>query len=70
MSNGTTTLIDLARIIIPKRHADDRGWFSEISQLRAMDRNESKESARQIAGEPLGNSDSRSSPRNAWADYR
>jgi dTDP-4-dehydrorhamnose 3,5-epimerase len=23
-------LIDLPRIIVPKRHADDRGWFSEI----------------------------------------
>jgi dTDP-4-dehydrorhamnose 3,5-epimerase len=30
MSNGRTTLVDLPRIIIPKRHADDRGWFSEI----------------------------------------
>jgi dTDP-4-dehydrorhamnose 3,5-epimerase len=30
MSNGTTTLVDLPRIIVRKRHADDRGWSSEI----------------------------------------
>jgi dTDP-4-dehydrorhamnose 3,5-epimerase len=30
MNTDTTTLVDLPRIIVPKRHADDRGWFSEI----------------------------------------
>jgi dTDP-4-dehydrorhamnose 3,5-epimerase len=30
MSNDTTALVDLPRIVVPKRHADDRGWFSEI----------------------------------------
>jgi dTDP-4-dehydrorhamnose 3,5-epimerase len=26
----TSTLVDLPQIIVPKRHVDDRGWFSEI----------------------------------------
>jgi dTDP-4-dehydrorhamnose 3,5-epimerase len=30
MSNDTKALVHLPRIIAPKRHADDRGWFSEI----------------------------------------
>jgi dTDP-4-dehydrorhamnose 3,5-epimerase len=30
MSDDTTTSMNLPRIIIPKRHVDDRGWFSEI----------------------------------------
>jgi dTDP-4-dehydrorhamnose 3,5-epimerase len=30
MSTDTATLVDLPRIIVPKRHVDDRGWFSEI----------------------------------------
>jgi dTDP-4-dehydrorhamnose 3,5-epimerase len=30
MSNNTTLSVNLPRIIVPRRHADDRGWFSEI----------------------------------------
>jgi dTDP-4-dehydrorhamnose 3,5-epimerase len=30
MNNRTPPLVDLPRIIVPKRHADGRGWFSEI----------------------------------------
>jgi dTDP-4-dehydrorhamnose 3,5-epimerase len=30
VSNHTTTAVTLPRIIVPKRHVDDRGWFSEI----------------------------------------
>jgi dTDP-4-dehydrorhamnose 3,5-epimerase len=30
MSNDTRTAVNLPRIIVPKRHVDDRGWFSEI----------------------------------------
>jgi dTDP-4-dehydrorhamnose 3,5-epimerase len=29
MSDGTATSVNLPRIIVPKRHVDDRGWFSE-----------------------------------------
>jgi len=29
MTNDTNTAPDLPRLIIPKRHVDDRGWFSE-----------------------------------------
>jgi dTDP-4-dehydrorhamnose 3,5-epimerase len=30
MSDGTTTSVNLPRLIVPKRLVDDRGWFSEI----------------------------------------
>ena len=30
MSNVSTNLVKLPRLIVPKRHVDDRGWFSEI----------------------------------------
>jgi dTDP-4-dehydrorhamnose 3,5-epimerase len=30
MSNGSATPLYLPRIIVPRRHVDDRGWFSEI----------------------------------------
>jgi dTDP-4-dehydrorhamnose 3,5-epimerase len=30
MSNDKTRSVNLPRIIVPKRHVDDRGWFSEI----------------------------------------
>ena len=30
MSNDKTGSVNLPRIIVPKRHVDDRGWFSEI----------------------------------------
>src|SRR5262249_51143828 len=30
MNDDSTTSMNLPRIIIPKRHVDDRGWFSEI----------------------------------------
>lgn len=30
MSSATTTSVNLPQIIVPKRHVDDRGWFSEI----------------------------------------
>jgi dTDP-4-dehydrorhamnose 3,5-epimerase len=30
MSNGSTISVNLPRLIVPKRHVDDRGWFSEI----------------------------------------
>jgi hypothetical protein len=30
MSNNTTLSVNLLRIIVPRQHADDRGWFSEI----------------------------------------
>jgi dTDP-4-dehydrorhamnose 3,5-epimerase len=29
MSTDSTISVDLPRIIVPKRHLDDRGWFSE-----------------------------------------
>src|ERR1700745_1821100 len=35
----TSTLVDLPRIIVPRRHVDDRGWFSEIfHEKRLSDR--------------------------------
>ena len=30
MSNVSTISLNLPRLIVPKRHVDDRGWFSEI----------------------------------------
>jgi len=30
MSNVSTSSLKLPRLIVPKRHFDDRGWFSEI----------------------------------------
>jgi dTDP-4-dehydrorhamnose 3,5-epimerase len=30
MSNVSTISVNLPRLIVPKRHVDDRGWFSEI----------------------------------------
>ena len=30
MSNVSTYSVKLPRLIVPKRHVDDRGWFSEI----------------------------------------
>jgi len=30
MSNASATPLYLPRIIVPRRHVDDRGWFSEI----------------------------------------
>jgi dTDP-4-dehydrorhamnose 3,5-epimerase len=30
MSNVSTMSVNLPRLIVPKRHVDDRGWFSEI----------------------------------------
>jgi dTDP-4-dehydrorhamnose 3,5-epimerase len=30
MSNVSTNSVKLLRLIVPKRHVDDRGWFSEI----------------------------------------
>jgi dTDP-4-dehydrorhamnose 3,5-epimerase len=30
MSNISTISVNLPRLIVPKRHIDDRGWFSEI----------------------------------------
>src|SRR6516164_11838335 len=30
MSNVSTILVNLPRLIVPKQHVDDRGWFSEI----------------------------------------
>ena len=30
MSNVSTNSLKLPRLIVPKRHVDDRGWFSEI----------------------------------------
>ena len=30
MSNISTISVNLPRLIVPKRHVDDRGWFSEI----------------------------------------
>src|SRR5262245_16913886 len=30
MNNDKTRSVNLPRIIVPKRHVDDRGWFSEI----------------------------------------
>jgi dTDP-4-dehydrorhamnose 3,5-epimerase len=38
MSDGgkTTMLVNLPRVIIPKRYVDDRGWFSEIFQEQRL----------------------------------
>src|SRR5215471_3816324 len=39
MRNDSTISADLPRIIVPKRHVDDRGWFSETyheQRLRAL----------------------------------
>jgi dTDP-4-dehydrorhamnose 3,5-epimerase len=30
MGNVSTISVNLPRLIVPKRHVDDRGWFSEI----------------------------------------
>ena len=30
MSNVLTISVNLPRLIVPKRHVDDRGWFSEM----------------------------------------
>jgi dTDP-4-dehydrorhamnose 3,5-epimerase len=30
MSIDTTNSLELPRLIVPKRHADERGWFSEV----------------------------------------
>src|SRR5262245_13575868 len=30
MSNDSTNSVNLPRLIVPKRHVDDRGWLSEI----------------------------------------
>jgi len=38
MSNISTISVNLPRLIVPKRHVDDRGWFSEIfHQARLRD---------------------------------
>ena len=39
MRNDSATSLNLPRIIVPKRHVDNRGWFSEIfheQQLHAV----------------------------------
>ena len=30
MNNVSTNSVKLPRLIVPRRHVDDRGWFSEI----------------------------------------
>jgi dTDP-4-dehydrorhamnose 3,5-epimerase-like enzyme len=30
MRNVSTNSVNLPRLIVPKRHLDDRGWFNEI----------------------------------------
>jgi dTDP-4-dehydrorhamnose 3,5-epimerase len=36
MSHNETNTINLPRIFVPKRHLDDRGWFSEIFHERRL----------------------------------